>query len=146
MRKEYTFALVSGTAAYAFPADFDYQLFQTIWNRDSYWPIYGPITPQQWQVIKSGSVGAVINQRFSIKGWQSTNFYIDPTPGASEDGQNIYFEYSSLNWLRPATAWTAGASISASGLYLYWQWHYWGYATYSYYRHSIRRCSVLDIH
>jgi hypothetical protein len=120
MVKEFNIELVSGTAAYAFPADLDYQIFQTVWNRDSYWPIYGPITPQQWQVIKSGSVGSVTNQRFRVKGWQSANFYIDPTPGASEAGQELYIEYASVNWLRPTTAWTAGASIATTGLYRYY--------------------------
>lgn len=91
---EYTFSTSNGTAAYALPADFDRFLFTTHWNRTSGYPLAGPVTATEWQVIKSGLVGSTssLYQRWRIKGASSTQFYLDPTPTATE---TLVFEYIS---------------------------------------------------
>lgn len=107
LEKEHTFDLVSGTPAYALPSDFDGQIFETLWNRDQMWPLFGPMTPEQWQFRKSGIANATILNEFRVKGYTDTQFYIHPTPSAS--GDTLVFEYYTKTWIRPKT-WTASTT------------------------------------
>lgn len=120
LMREYTFTLVASQANYAFPADYDRQVFRTNWNRDRKWELYGPITPQEWQYRKSGIVSSTPWQRFRISGWQDNQFYIQPTPTASEAGQTIAFEYLNTTAIAPkmwttATTFVAGSYCSYNG-------------------------------
>ena len=74
LEKEYTFDLVSGSASYALPADFDSIIFETLWNRDQLWPLMGPMTPELWQFRKSGIATATVRNEFRIKGYTDTQF------------------------------------------------------------------------
>lgn len=111
LMKEYTFTLSSSTAAYAFPGDMNFQIFETHWNRTQKWPLMGPMTPTQWQGVKSGLTATIARNRFRIKGYTDTQFYIDPTPGSAESGQTLVFEYITRSWLKPKT-WVASTSWS----------------------------------
>ena len=98
---EYTFSTVDGQAEYSLPSDFDYVISDTIWNRDEFDIIRGPMTPQQWQQYKSGIIGSsVFRQRYRFKRAASSLinvFVIDPTPSSAQD---MVFEYVSKNWVR----------------------------------------------
>lgn len=107
--REYTFTLATNTASYAVPSDYDRYLTQTLWNRTQKWPLIGPLTPQEWQTYKSGLVTTLPRQRFRLKYWGATQFFIDPTPTSSENGQTIAFEYISQTVFRPKT-WIASTS------------------------------------
>lgn len=126
LQREHTFTLVSGTANYAFPADFDRDIFETHWNRGDVWPLYGPMLPQEWQAQKSGLVSVVYSQLFRIKGYADAEFFVHPTPDSSDDGKTLVYEYQSLNWIRPAT-WTTG-TVYAAGDYTFYNGYYFSTA------------------
>lgn len=107
LTKEYTFTLSTSTANYQLPTDFDRHHMETLWNRTQHWPLIGPIDSVLWQQYKSGLVTTLPRQRFRIKTWQDNQFFIDPTPTSSENGQTIAFEFISRSWLRPTTVWAA---------------------------------------
>jgi hypothetical protein len=119
LTKTYTFDLVASQERYALPTDLDTLITQTIWNRDQTWPIRGPLTPQEWEVIKSGTAVSEPYNRYKVQGWGSGEFFIDPIPTASEAGQTLAFEYQSVNWIRPATVWVAGL-VATAGSYCYY--------------------------
>ena len=106
--REYTFSTVNGQAEYALPSDFDYVIGDTIWNRDEFDIVRGPMTPQQWQQYKSGIIGSsVFRQRYRFKRSASglTNvFVVDPTPTSA---QTLVFEYVSKNWVRDSGSTTS---------------------------------------
>ncbi len=106
LQKEFVFTLNTSTNSYPLPDDFNRFQFETLWNRTQHWPLIGPLNAQQWQVYKSGLVATVPRQRFRVKGWGINQFFIDPTPTASEDDQTCVFEYISQTAIRPKT-WTA---------------------------------------
>lgn len=106
LQKETTFTLVTGQASYALPGDFDRVQNDTLWNRTQRWPLIGPLDPVLWQQYKSGLVTTLPRQRFRVKGWTDTQFFIDPTPTSAENGQTIAFEYISATTIRPKT-WAA---------------------------------------
>lgn len=120
LQKEYTFTLATSTANYVLPSDFDRQMFETLWNRTNKWPLIGPIDPVEWQQYKSGIVATMPRQRFRVKGWQTNQFYIDPTPTASENGQTVALEYISRSTIVPKTwvtltSWTGYQYCSYNG-------------------------------
>lgn len=109
LEREYTFTLSTSTASYAFPTDFDSRQFGTEWNRTQHWPLIGPLDAVEWQQYKSGYTTSFPMQRFRVKGSSTTQFYIDPTPSSSENGQTIVYEYISTNVVRPKT-WVASTA------------------------------------
>lgn len=113
LQKEYALTLVTSTAAYAKPADFNFIMPETIWNRSDYWPIRGPLAAIDWQQIKSGAISIQPYQRFRIKGANSLCVFIDPTPTSSENGQSVYYEYCSTNWCKTtgATTWDSTVTL-----------------------------------
>lgn len=109
LQKEYTFTLATSTANYVLPSDIDRIAMETIWNRDQNWPLIGPLDAVGWQAYKSGVATSMPRQRFRVKGWQTNQFYLDPTPTSSENGETIALEYISKTCIRPKT-WVASTS------------------------------------
>jgi len=107
LRKEHTFNTADGTAAYNFPADLQYFMNTTAWDRSQKWPMHGPVSPQTWQVLKSGTVGSVgPRTRFRVMAGQ---LYLDPTPTTI---RAIVLEYYSNTWCESSggtdqAVWTA---------------------------------------
>lgn len=92
--KEHTITTVSSQADYAFPSDLQYFVNTTAWDRSQKWPLRGPISPQEWQVLKSGTIGSVgPRTRFRIKAGE---IFLDPTPATS--GDTLVIEYYSDTW------------------------------------------------
>ena len=112
LTKEHTFTLATSTASYALPADFDFHINETHWDRTNAWPLVGPVTPQFWQFRQSGISTTAPRTEFRVKGWGLTQFAVFPTPTSSENGNTFAFEYSSLTWVRPVT-WSASATFAA---------------------------------
>lgn len=111
LQKEYTFTLATDTASYPMPSDFNYLLMDTLWNRSQSWPLIGPLDAIVWQNYKSGLITSFPRQRYRVKGWATKQFFIDPTPSSSENGQTCVFEYISSTMIRPKT-WVASTSWS----------------------------------
>ena len=64
---------------------------ETIWNRTLRRPVFGPLSPQQWQQMEAMVMQGPWNQ------WRIVGQYLKfiPVPAA---GQSCYFEYVSKNW------------------------------------------------
>lgn len=112
LQKEATITLVTSTAAYAKEADFDRFIDSTHWDRTNRWSLLGPISPQEWQLRKSGLVTTAPRLRFRYKGSTSTQIFIDPTPTSSENNDILAYEYVSNQWCKSSggtgqTAWAA---------------------------------------
>lgn len=121
LTREASITLTSNVASYALSADFNYAAMETMWNRTSVWPCYGPISPQEWQKIKAVGGVPVVSNRFRLKGTTSKPLTIDPTP--TETGDTLYYEYQSLNWCRPKK-WVASTAFAATS-YCWYEGNYY---------------------
>ena len=109
-RQEHTFTTVNGTSNYAFPTGLQYFINTTAWDRDQKWPLNGPVSPQVWQVLKSGTVGSVgPRTRFRL---MDNRIYLDPTPSSAND---LVFEYYKSYWCTDSTGATEKELFSADG-------------------------------
>ena len=124
LQKEYTFPTVASTAEYDLPSDFDHFIDDTAWDRTFFWSIRGPLSPQEWQILKSGLATSVaLRKRFRVKQSVASTgdkFFIDPTPSAVN---TIVFEYVSNAWCNSAsgtgqTAWAADTDVGVLEEYL----------------------------
>lgn len=68
--------------------DIEYIINNTIWNRDTRRPIFGPLTPQDRQLLQASPITGPFEQ-YSIRG---DTLLFDPVPTA---GQTCAFEYIS---------------------------------------------------
>lgn len=118
LTKEYTFTTVASQDSYSLPADIDHFHFRTMWDRTNRWELVGPLSAQEWQLRKSGIAYSSPRRRFRIKGCATKQFYVDPTPGATEAGQTLVFEYQSKSWVKPRT-WTATTSYTTNSFTFY---------------------------
>jgi hypothetical protein len=110
LRKEYTFSLVDGTESYAFPTDLYRFINTTVWDRNQKWPMHGPISPQVWQVLKSGTIGSVgPRTRFRLMGGL---IYLDPVPSTTN---TVVFEYFKNTWCTDSTGVTERTTFAADG-------------------------------
>lgn len=87
------------------PTDLDRIINETLWNRTTTDPVYGPITSQAWQAMKATITSSVWSQ-YRLRG---NSFYFYPAPTA---GQSIYYEYVSNKWCQSSggtaqSAWAA---------------------------------------
>lgn len=118
LRKEHSFTLSDGEASYALPEDFDRFIPDTTWDRSNNRRLSGGLTPKQWQVQKSGISSTGIYRKFTVKGSADNKFFIEPTPGTSDNEDTIVFEYMTCNWLRPIT-WEASTSYAPAAYVSY---------------------------
>lgn len=93
-------SLAFGQDTYALPADYDHMIPQTQWDRGFRWQLLGPMSPQEWQVLKSGLSPTGPRRRYRLI---DGAFVVDPVP---YDTNQLVFEYYSTNWVQSA----AGAS------------------------------------
>lgn len=78
---------------FAMPSDFGYFIQATWWDRDYRWQMVGPLTPQEWQLLKSGLSPMGPRRMFRI---YANRLAIHPVP--TTDGQALVFEYYSAFW------------------------------------------------
>ncbi len=114
LSKEYTFTLVDGQEGYALPSDIDQVIFRTNWDRTNHWELEGPLSPQEWQYRKSGVSQVSPRRKFRVRGASNNSFLIFPTPGPSDAGAIMVFEYQSTNWIAPKTWITATVFAAAT--------------------------------
>ncbi|KVN72809.1 hypothetical protein WT15_27425 [Burkholderia stagnalis] len=92
-----------GQESYAIPTDADHFIQHTGWDRSFRWQLVGPLSPQEWQVLKSGISPTGPRLRFRIMGGQ---IYVNPVPASLD---NLVLEYYSTGWCQSA----AGVAQSA---------------------------------
>lgn len=109
----------------AIPADFDYYINDSMFNRSSRRRVTGPLSSEEWQVTKATLV-TLVNPAFRMRG---DAILITPTPAA---GETMAYEYASKNWCRSnmsvgQTAWAADADTAVLDeklhiLGIIWRW------------------------
>lgn len=92
-----------GEEAYPVPADLSYFIPNTGWDRNFRWQLLGPLTAQEWQVIKSGISPVGPRLRYRLMQGQ---IYVNPAPYTIGQGNPISdlieMEYCSKYWAAPA--------------------------------------------
>ena len=106
LTKEKTF---TGTAAAAqtgaLASDYDRMVNESFFNRTQKRPVYGPISPQDWQFTQA-IVATTLVESFRIRG---TSVLITPTPNGTD---SYAYEYISTKWCQSSgaveqTSWAA---------------------------------------
>jgi hypothetical protein len=95
-----------GNESYAIPTDCDHFITQTGWDRSFRWQLVGPLSPQEWQVLKSGISPTGPRLRYRIMGGK---IFVNPVPASLD---SLVMEYYSTGWCQsatgtPQTAWAA---------------------------------------
>lgn len=96
-----------GKIAYALPSDIRSFINATAWDRNFRWPMLGPLSPVEWEVIISGISPVGPRIRFRVV---NNTMQIQPLPGTAQTDQ-IAYEYVSNAWCTNA----AGVANTASG-------------------------------
>lgn len=92
LQAEKTFtATATETQSGVIPSDFDRFVPGTFWNRTQNRQVAGPISPQRWQLMKSGIV-VLPWDSFRVRG---NDLLMSPTPTASD---SMVFEYVRNAW------------------------------------------------
>jgi hypothetical protein len=107
LRGEQVFNLVAGTDTYPVPTDFSYYYQGTAWDRTTHQPVLGPLSPEEWQAVKSGLYPAGLFYRFRMFGVNNIVFL--PVPANTD---TIAIEYRSTNWCQSALGAGQGAFLA----------------------------------
>ena len=113
--KEATITTSSGQETYDLPSDYDRTVGDTAWDRANYERLTGPLSPVDWQVLKSSQITIGTDRRFRFKVTALvTKIYVDPIP--TVNGNILVYEYVSREWAKTAAgtainAWTADTNI-----------------------------------
>lgn len=83
-----------GQIQYPLPSDIRSFINATQWDRNFRWPMLGPLSPVEWQVIVSGISPVGPRIRFRV---QDNLMTIQPLPGTAQTDQ-IAYEYVSNAW------------------------------------------------
>lgn len=127
LQKEDTFSSVALTEGYNLPSDFDRFINGTFWNSTQLWPIKGPMTPEEWRILKNSVIsGGASTEYFRIRQGQTLLF---PIPGSI---QNYIYEYITNQIVLSAlgvgqTTWAADTDVPAIDNYVVrldatWRW------------------------
>lgn len=94
---------------YPLPTDFLYMINQTGWERSQNVPLFGPLSPQDWQYLLGRDlVTSTIYASFRL---QEGLLRLFPQPPA--EGLNIHYEYVSKNWVLDPITQTYKDNVSA---------------------------------
>lgn len=112
LRAEQTFISVAqASQTGAVPSNFDHFVNETFFNRSKKRPVFGPMSPQEWQFAQS-VVSTVIVESFIVR---SDAILLTPTPPA---GDSYAYEYIKNTWCQSSggTAQTAWAADTDTGI------------------------------
>lgn len=114
LEKQHSFSTVAAQDEYALPTDYGEMISDTVWNQDTFWEVRGPLSPQQWQTVKSGLASSpALRFRFRIKRSATSGekvFVLDPVPTAVE---TVVFEYLTNRWASDTGGTTFATKFSA---------------------------------
>lgn len=99
---------------FALPADFQWFLNRTMWDRTNHWELIGPMSPQADEYQRSGIVAQGPRRRWRQVGLPNTCWRIWPPPTATNDYPvTLVFEYVSNYWVLAADGVTPKASFTS---------------------------------
>ena len=92
---------------YSLPSDFEYFVQRSYWDGNMLWELMGPITAQEKQVLRYGTVASGPRKKFYVR---NNKMYLFPVPDT--DGEEVAFDYYSNAWCQSSggtaqTKWTA---------------------------------------
>lgn len=127
LQREKTFSSVSSTEGYDLPTDFDRFINDTFWNEDEMWPVKGPMTPEEWRILKNSSIsGGATTEYFRIRNGQTLIF---PIPSSAQD---YIYEYITNKIIESSggtgqTEWLADTDVPVIDDYIVrldatWRW------------------------
>jgi hypothetical protein len=93
--KEYT-TLAQEAQTGMIPSDLGQWIDESAWNRSARRPLFGPISPQQWQAWKAFDSFPVIDVWYM----EGDDILVQPVP---EAGETFAFAYTSNQWCKSAT-------------------------------------------
>lgn len=94
LHKRYTFTTTNGVDGYSTPSDFERFVPNTFFNVSTRSAMRGPLTPTQWEAIKTTNIAASPFTNFRVFG---EKVYLYPTPGTTS--YNYVYEYISNNYV-----------------------------------------------
>lgn len=95
IREHQISTLDTDTGDYPLPDDFYYMINQTGWERKENVPLFGPLSPQDWQYLLGRDlVSSTIYASFRLQDGQMRLF-----PQPPPNGLDIHYEYVSKNWV-----------------------------------------------
>lgn len=107
-----SFTLVGGQATYPLPAAFSWYQYETFWNQSTRWKVLGPMTQQEYAEAVGFGLTTTIYQRFQIRGVSNNELLIYPTPGSSQNGNVMVFQYIADRAVKPKN-WVTNTSFAA---------------------------------
>jgi hypothetical protein len=124
-KRLYTFTLENNRTLYPLPQDFYCPINNTLWDDTNQWPLWGPLSDQEFrelQVLQYGSAPAYAFRIIGPDGNPETiggQFEIFPTP-VTGSLSTLSFQYISKGlfqpkYWQPSTAYTSGTYVSSSG-------------------------------
>lgn len=127
LQKEHTFSSVASTQGYNLPSDFDRFINATFWNSSEMWAVQGPMTPEEWRILKNSSIsGAAPFEYFRIRDGQTILF---PIPTGAD---NYIYEYITNKIIESSggtgqTEWLADTDVPVIDSYIVrldatWRW------------------------
>jgi hypothetical protein len=112
-----TFTLATDIATYALPADFSQYHYNTFWNQSTEWPLYGPLSLQEYAERIGTNFENSLCDEFQIRGVTDKEITIYPEPDSGVNGEVIVYQYTSARYVRPQT-FAQGLSVT-SGSYIF---------------------------
>jgi hypothetical protein len=97
LHEEHTFTTVTSQANYALPSNFEYFVQRSHWDSNMLWELMGPISAQEKQLLRYGTVASGPRKKFYVRG---NEIYLVPTPETT--GETIAFDYYSNAWCSSA--------------------------------------------
>ena len=127
LQKEGTFTSAASTEGYNLPSDLDHFINDTFWNTNEMWPVKGPMTPEEWRILKNSTIsGGASTEYFRIRASQLLLF---PIPASAED---YVYEYITNKRILSSSGvgqseWLADTDVPAIDEYIVrldatWRW------------------------
>lgn len=108
--------VTSGTDTYALPTDCSRVVNDTMWDTTNDWPMIGPLSSQEWEIIKRGVAVTGPRKRWRLIGEADGTYaaaassryvQIDPVPTNSTD--TFFYEFVTTGYARQNSDAAAGA-------------------------------------
>lgn len=126
----FTVTMVTDTPSYQLPSDFRAPVSSTFWDVAHKWRVLSYLSPQEWDVLVYGISPTGPRVRCRI---YNNLLYVNPTPGAGDNGNTLVTEYYSSNWamdadgVTPKAKWTADTNTyrlddDTMRLGIKWRW------------------------
>lgn len=119
LKRKHTFQLKNNQQTYQLPQDFYMYLPSTGWDVNNRWEMIGPMTDREWDYRLYGWITTENRTAYRVFGPDKNpnsnggQFFVNPTPGTSQSGRFVAYEYITKSWLQPPN-WIPGTTYTSS--------------------------------